>query len=153
MFPGTEKSRRIAPEPRGSNGSCRRVQACDQIDAARIATGSGTAMIITAGNRLYPLSAIETGERATLFRAVDTPVGRVPTRAALDLEGLSLSDAALATLLDVDVDVWSEEAALIPEFYAQFAERLPTALWRQHDALVDRLDAARDLRSAELAAE
>lgn len=46
-----------------------------KIDAARIATGSGTAMIITAGNRLYPLSAIETGERATLFRAVDTPVG------------------------------------------------------------------------------
>uniref|UniRef100_UPI00286A4092 phosphoenolpyruvate carboxykinase (GTP) n=1 Tax=Brevundimonas sp. TaxID=1871086 RepID=UPI00286A4092 len=85
--------------------------------------------------------------------AVDTAVGRVPTRAALDLEGLSLSDTALSTLLDVDVDVWSEEAALIPEFYAQFAERLPTALWRQHDALVDRLDAARDLRSAGLAAE
>ena len=85
--------------------------------------------------------------------ALDTAVGRVPTRAALDLEGLTLSDAALATLLDVDVDVWSEEAALIPEFYAQFAERLPTALWRQHDALVDRLDSARDLRSAELAAE
>ena len=85
--------------------------------------------------------------------ALDTAVGRVPTRGALDLDGLGLSDAALSTLLDVDVDVWSEEAALIPEFYAQFAERLPTALWRQHDALVDRLDAARDLRAAELAAE
>ena len=86
--------------------------------------------------------------------ALDTAVGRVPTRAALDLEGLSLSDAALATLLDVDVDVWSEEAALIPEFYARFAERLPNALWRQHDALVDRLDAAKDEReAAELAAE
>ncbi|WP_298161852.1 phosphoenolpyruvate carboxykinase (GTP) [Brevundimonas sp.] len=86
--------------------------------------------------------------------ALDTAVGRVPTRAALDLEGLSLSDHGLATLLDVDVDVWSEEAALIPEFYAQFADRLPAALWRQHDALVDRLDAAKDEReAAELAAE
>jgi phosphoenolpyruvate carboxykinase (GTP) len=85
--------------------------------------------------------------------AVDTAVGRVPTRSALDLGGLELSDAALSILLDVDIDVWSEEAALIPDFYAQFADRLPTALWRQHDALVDRLDAAKDLRSAELAAE
>ena len=86
--------------------------------------------------------------------ALDTAVGRVPTREALDLVGLELSDAALATLLDVDVDVWSEEASLIPEFYAQFGERLPTALWGQHDALVDRLNTARDAReAAELAAE
>ncbi len=86
--------------------------------------------------------------------ATDTAVGRVPTREALDLGGLDLSDAALATLLDVDVDVWSEEASLIPEFYAQFDDRLPAALWRQHDALVDRLDTAKDAReAAELAAE
>ncbi|MEF2549754.1 glutamate 5-kinase [Aurantimonas sp. A2-1-M11] len=45
-----------------------------KIDAARIATSAGTDMIITAGNRLYPMAAIERGERATLFRAVDNPV-------------------------------------------------------------------------------
>lgn len=83
--------------------------------------------------------------------ARDTPVGRVPTVAALDLDGVTLSDAALHTLLNVDVDVWSEEAALIPDFYAQFEDRLPAALWRQHEALVERLDAARD--QPELAAE
>mgnify|MGYP003645826591 CR=1 FL=1 len=44
-----------------------------KIDAGKIATGSGTAMIITAGQRLYPLSAIERGERATLFLASGTP--------------------------------------------------------------------------------
>ncbi|MEX6508809.1 glutamate 5-kinase [Jiella sp. M17.18] len=45
-----------------------------KIDAGKIATGSGSAMIITAGNRLFPLSAIERGERATLFKASGSPV-------------------------------------------------------------------------------
>lgn len=45
-----------------------------KIDAGKIATGSGAAMIITAGDRLFPLSAIERGERATLFRAAGNPV-------------------------------------------------------------------------------
>ncbi|MBP0617973.1 glutamate 5-kinase [Jiella mangrovi] len=44
-----------------------------KVDAGKIATGSGTAMIITAGQRLYPLSAIERGERATLFLPSGTP--------------------------------------------------------------------------------
>ncbi len=86
--------------------------------------------------------------------ALDTPVGRVPTRESLDLSGLTISDADLDTLLTVDADVWSQEAALIPEFYAQFGERLPAALWRQHDDLTDRLEAARaPAKAAEMAAE
>ena len=44
-----------------------------KIDAGKIATDSGTAMIITAGQRLYPLSAIERGARSTLFLANGTP--------------------------------------------------------------------------------
>jgi len=82
--------------------------------------------------------------------AVDTPVGRLPTRAALDLSGLSLSDADLDILLNVDADVWTEEAALIPAFYDKFGERLPKALWNQHAALTQRLEEA---RAAKLAAE
>ena len=82
--------------------------------------------------------------------AIDTPVGRVPTREALDLSGLSLSDADLSTLLDVDAQVWAEEASLIPDFYAQFGDRLPAALWDQHAALTDRIRAS---RSAAIAAE
>ncbi len=71
--------------------------------------------------------------------AVDTPVGRVPTREALDLSGLDLTEAQLSTLLDVDAEVWAEEAALIPAFYERFGERLPRALWAQHRALSERL--------------
>ena len=82
--------------------------------------------------------------------AVDTAVGRVPSVTALDLSGLHLTPAQLSTLLDVDAGVWAEEAALIPDFYRQFGDRLPTALWDQHAALVARLD---DAGAASMAAE
>ena len=72
--------------------------------------------------------------------AVDTAVGRVPTQGSLDLSGLDLSQAHLSTLLDVDAEVWREEAALIPAFYEKFGDRLPQALWAQHAALVERLE-------------
>ncbi|MEY4555417.1 MAG: Phosphoenolpyruvate carboxykinase, partial [Pseudomonadota bacterium] len=68
----------------------------------------------------------------------------------LDLSGLTLSDADLSLLLDVDAEVWAEEASLIPDFYAQFGDRLPAALWDQHAALTARIDAN---RAAAIAAE
>jgi len=74
--------------------------------------------------------------------AEDTPIGRVPAREALDVAGLGLSDAQLDLLLSVDVDVWKEEAALIPAFYDRFGERLPQALREEHVALAARLAAA-----------
>ena len=82
--------------------------------------------------------------------AVDTPVGRTPSREALDLEGLELTEAQLSALLDVDAGVWNEEASLVPAFYQKFGERLPTALWAQHAALVERL---RSHAGAAIAAE
>ncbi|QTN19001.1 phosphoenolpyruvate carboxykinase (GTP) [Brevundimonas sp. AJA228-03] len=86
--------------------------------------------------------------------ALDTPVGRVPAPGALDVEGLSLSEADLATLLQVDADVWTEEARLIPEFYARFGDRLPRALWDQHAALTERLASVRIAdQAAAMAAE
>lgn len=45
-----------------------------KIDAGRIATAAGAAMIITAGDRLNPLAAIERGERMTLFSPAAHPV-------------------------------------------------------------------------------
>ncbi|HAJ04052.1 MAG TPA: phosphoenolpyruvate carboxykinase, partial [Brevundimonas sp.] len=71
--------------------------------------------------------------------AVRTPVGHVPTRESLDLDGLELSEADLATLLDVDVEVWTEEASRIPAFFETFEDRMPRALWDQLKALEQRL--------------
>jgi glutamate 5-kinase len=45
-----------------------------KLDAGKIATTAGTAMIITSGARQNPLAAIERGERFTLFKPSRTPV-------------------------------------------------------------------------------
>jgi len=73
--------------------------------------------------------------------AVDTPIGRLPLKTAIDTTGLNLSDASLELLLTVDKAVWKEEAALIPGFYQKFGDRLPQALWNEHKALTERLEA------------
>ena len=74
--------------------------------------------------------------------AVETPIGRVPTRASLDLSGLTLTEPQLSLLLSVDPAVWTQEAALIPAFYDRFGEHLPAALWDELKALVARLETA-----------
>ena len=71
--------------------------------------------------------------------AVDTPIGRLPAKGALDVSGLTLTDADLDLLLTVDPEVWAEEAALIPAFYEKFGERTPSELWAQYEALLARL--------------
>ena len=74
--------------------------------------------------------------------AVDTPIGRTPDRASLDVSGLSLTDEQLDLLLTVDPEVWKEEAALVAPDYAKFGDRLPETLWEQHRALLERLERA-----------
>jgi phosphoenolpyruvate carboxykinase (GTP) len=79
-----------------------------------------------------------------LAEARDTPIGRVPTREALDLTGLSLTSDQLDLLLSVDVDVWREELALIEANYKLFGDRLPPELRHQCEALSARLAASQD---------
>ncbi len=69
-----------------------------------------------------------------------TPIGWLPTRESLDVAGLGLTSDQLDILLTVDRAVWKEEAALIPAAYEPFGDRLPEALWREYEALVDRLE-------------
>jgi phosphoenolpyruvate carboxykinase (GTP) len=71
--------------------------------------------------------------------AVDTPIGRVPSREALDVDGLDLTDAQLDVLLTVDVETWREEAALVHPHYERFGSHTPKALWDQLEALEQRL--------------
>jgi len=60
--------------------------------------------------------------------AVDTPIGRVPTPAALDTSGLDVDDATMAKLLSVDAESWRQEIPLIEQHYAVFGDRLPDEL-------------------------
>jgi glutamate 5-kinase len=73
-----------------------------KLDAGKIATAAGTAMIVTSGDRLHPLSAIDRGERSTFFQPSDTPVKGYKSWIAGQLEpaGRLLVDAgAVAALL------------------------------------------------------
>jgi phosphoenolpyruvate carboxykinase (GTP) len=62
--------------------------------------------------------------------AQETPIGMVPTPAALDRAGLDVSDAQLREALRVDPDEWTESLAELEKFNAQFGARLPAAVTR-----------------------
>ena len=57
-----------------------------KLDAGKIATAAGAAMIITSGSRQNPLTAIERGERFTLFQPSRNPVKGYKTWIAGQLE-------------------------------------------------------------------
>ena len=59
--------------------------------------------------------------------AVETPLGYVPTKDSLDLEGLDLTDQQLDELLTVDRETWKKELEGIKECYAKLG-RLPKEL-------------------------
>jgi phosphoenolpyruvate carboxykinase (GTP) len=75
-------------------------------------------------------------------QAVDTPIGRIPPRKALDLSGISISEAAVDELLKVDVEGWNAELPLIREHFATFAAKLPAGLQEELSALEQRLASA-----------
>ena len=73
--------------------------------------------------------------------AVDTPIGRLPLAADLDLAGLDMRDADMTTLLEVDSVVWRREAALNAAYLMELGDSIPKALWREQQHLEERLDA------------
>jgi phosphoenolpyruvate carboxykinase (GTP) len=70
---------------------------------------------------------------------VETPIGVLPAKGALDTKGLQLSESDLDFLLTVDKDVWREEAALVPDHLNTFGDHTPKELWDEYRALVQRL--------------
>ena len=69
----------------------------------------------------------------------DSAIGYVPNADDINLEGLDLDKATLESILEVDNDVWAEEAKGIEEFYGKFGDKLPQELRDQLNALKDRL--------------
>jgi phosphoenolpyruvate carboxykinase (GTP) len=72
-------------------------------------------------------------------KAVDTPIGKVPTEDAIDTKGLDLAMEHLKELLKVDIKGWKDELPLIKEHYATFGEKLPEGLKEELSALEKRL--------------
>ena len=71
--------------------------------------------------------------------AVDTPIGRLPVLAELNLEGVDISDDDLQELFRVDRGSWNAEADMTAEYFDQFGDRVPHAMNEQLAALRERL--------------
>jgi phosphoenolpyruvate carboxykinase (GTP) len=70
--------------------------------------------------------------------AQETPIGHVPTRAGLTLDGLNIAPDNLAELFRVDAADWESDLADSREFFAKFGDRLPGELREEHEGVVRR---------------
>ncbi len=71
--------------------------------------------------------------------AVDTPLGRMPTKDDLDLSGLDISDEDMDELLAVNSEAFRKEIPDIEQHFAQFGDRCPERLKRQVEEFRKRL--------------
>ncbi|MBQ9977368.1 MAG: phosphoenolpyruvate carboxykinase (GTP) [Clostridia bacterium] len=67
--------------------------------------------------------------------AKETAIGYVPYADDIDLTDLDFDRATLESILEVDKDVWTKEAAEIEEHYKKFGDKLPCALREQLENL------------------
>jgi len=71
--------------------------------------------------------------------ARETQIGNLPTREALNLNGLNVSPENIEELIAVDVPGWKKEIEDVAANYAKLGSRMPAALSMQLDALRKRL--------------
>ncbi|MGH1564607.1 phosphoenolpyruvate carboxykinase (GTP) [Mumia sp. DW29H23] len=69
-----------------------------------------------------------------------TPVGIIPTKDELLLDGVDITPEDLETILSIDVDRWKQEIGFREEHLAQF-ERMPEEIWEAHRRVAAALDA------------
>jgi len=67
--------------------------------------------------------------------AEETPIGWVPAKNSLTLEGLNVSSQAIEELLRVNPDDWGAEMDDSRQFLAKFGARLPREIRDEHDKL------------------
>ena len=67
--------------------------------------------------------------------ATETAIGYVPKPEDIDLTDLDMDMDTLKSILDVDKDTWTKEAAEIEEHYKKFGDKLPQELRDQLETL------------------
>ncbi len=70
--------------------------------------------------------------------AQETPIGYVPAKNGLTLEGLKISDEALDELLRVNPEDWEAEMEDAKQFLSKFGARLPREIGEEHEKLARR---------------
>ncbi len=72
-------------------------------------------------------------------QTVETPIGLVPAKGELALDGLDISDEAMDALLTVEDDKVKAQLPQVEQFLDQFGDRLPAKISEQLEALKQRL--------------
>jgi phosphoenolpyruvate carboxykinase (GTP) len=98
------------------------------------------------GNYLWPGFGENSRVLAWIFRrcdgeaeATETPIGLVPTVAAIDTDGVDISDEQMRELLTVDSEAVAAQLPQIEEHLARFGDDLPDELRTQLEELRRRL--------------
>jgi phosphoenolpyruvate carboxykinase (GTP) len=73
-------------------------------------------------------------------QAEETPIGFVPTKHALTLDGVEISAENMDELLRVDAGDWQKEADQIGAYFKKFGDRLPPELRAEQAHLSERLN-------------
>jgi phosphoenolpyruvate carboxykinase (GTP) len=81
------------------------------------------------------LVAFKNGEA----KGTQTPVGVIPTKEELLLEGCEVTPEDLDTILSIDLDRWKQEMGFREEHLKQF-DRLPEAIWEAHRRVAKALE-------------
>ncbi|MFH0957358.1 MAG: phosphoenolpyruvate carboxykinase (GTP) [Pseudomonadota bacterium] len=74
-------------------------------------------------------------------KALETPIGNMPTPGSLDLTGLAINPESIEKLLSVDVEGWLSELPQIQYYFEMFEEHLPDVFYQELSNLRERLKA------------
>lgn len=80
-------------------------------------------------------------------QAEETPIGFVPTRQALTLDGLHISPETIQELLRVDSSDWQTEIEEVGKFFTKFGNKLPPEIRDERLRLSERLNLVTSAKS------
>lgn len=71
-----------------------------------------------------------------------TAIGKVPSKNALDVNNLTISNQAMNELFNVDKNEWLNEVNSVETYYKGLGNRIPKELWDELEALKNRLQSS-----------
>lgn len=74
-----------------------------------------------------------------LVELEESAIGGLPFKSDFNLEGLDISDEKFEQIFEVDATSWQVEARMTREYFAEFGDRVPTALREELAELKSRL--------------
>ncbi len=73
-----------------------------------------------------------------------TPIGYIPAKGALNLDGLNLSDKVIDDMFYINREEWLEELCDIRKYFNTYGNRLPEEIISEHNKLVEGFDFSSD---------